>query len=38
MNIVLDVLRYLNEHGIILVKAAEATGVAQQNIKYWKQS
>ena len=33
MNIVLDVLRYLNEHGITLVKAAEATGVAQQNIK-----
>ena len=33
MNIVLDVLRYLNEHNITLVKAAEATGVAQQNIK-----
>lgn len=33
MNIVLDVLRYLNEHDITLVKAAEATGVAQQNIK-----
>ena len=33
MNIVLDVLRYLNEHGITLVKAAEATGMAQQNIK-----
>lgn len=33
MNIVLDVLRYLNEHGITLVRAAEATGVAQQNIK-----
>ena len=33
MNIVLDVLRYLHEHGITLVKAAEATGVAQQNIK-----
>ena len=33
MNIVLDVLRYLNEHDINLVKAAEATGVAQQNIK-----
>ena len=33
MNIVLDVLRYLNEHGITLVKAAEATGVAQQNTK-----
>ena len=26
-------LRYLNEHDITLVKAAEATGVAQQNIK-----
>lgn len=33
MNIVLDVLRYLNEHDITLVRAAEATGVAQQNIK-----
>ena len=33
MNIVLDVLRYLNEHVITLLKAAEATGVAQQNIK-----
>lgn len=33
MNIVLDVLRYLSEHNITLVKAAEATGVAQQNIK-----
>lgn len=33
MNIVLDVLRYLNEHNITLAKAAEATGVAQQNIK-----
>lgn len=33
MNIVLDVLRYLKEHDITLVKAAEATGVAQQNIK-----
>lgn len=33
MDIVLDVLRYLNEHNITLVKAAEATGVAQQNIK-----
>lgn len=33
MDIVLDVLRYLNEHDITLVKAAEATGVAQQNIK-----
>lgn len=33
VNIVLDVLRYLNEHGITLVRAAEATGVAQQNIK-----
>ena len=33
MNIVLDVLRYLNEHKITLAKAAEATGVAQQNIK-----
>ena len=33
MNIVLDVLRYLNEHDITLVKAAEATDVAQQNIK-----
>lgn len=33
MNIVLDVLRYLNEHDITLVKAAEATNVAQQNIK-----
>ena len=33
MNIELDVLRYLNEHDITLVKAAEATGVAQQNIK-----
>lgn len=33
MNIVLDVLRFLNEHNITLVKAAEATGVAQQNIK-----
>ena len=33
MNIVLDVLRYLNEHGITLVRAAEAAGVAQQNIK-----
>ena len=33
MNIVLDVLRYLNEHDITLVKAAEATGGAQQNIK-----
>ena len=33
MNIVLDVLRYLNDHNITLVKAAEATGVAQQNIK-----
>lgn len=33
MNIVLDVLRYLNEHDITLVKAAEATGVAKQNIK-----
>ena len=26
-------LRYLKEHDITLVKAAEATGVAQQNIK-----
>lgn len=33
MNIVLDVLRYLSEHNITLVRAAEATGVAQQNIK-----
>lgn len=33
MNIVLDVLRYLNEHDITLVRAAEATDVAQQNIK-----
>lgn len=33
MNIVLDVLRYLKEHDITLVRAAEATGVAQQNIK-----
>lgn len=33
MNIVLDVLRYLSEHDITLVRAAEATGVAQQNIK-----
>lgn len=33
MNVVLDVLRYLGEHNITLVKAAEATGVAQQNIK-----
>lgn len=33
MNIVLDVLRYLKEHDITLVKTAEATGVAQQNIK-----
>lgn len=33
MNIVLDVLRYLNEHNITLAKAAETTGVAQQNIK-----
>lgn len=33
MNIVLDALRYLNEHNITLAKAAEATGVAQQNIK-----
>lgn len=33
MNIHLDVLRYLKEHDITLVKAAEATGVAQQNIK-----
>lgn len=33
MNIVLDVLRYLNEHDITLVRAAEAMGVAQQNIK-----
>ena len=29
MNIVLDVLRYLNEHDITLVRAAEATGVAK---------
>ena len=36
MNIVLDVLRYLNEHNITLAKAAEATDVAQQNIKkHW---
>ena len=33
MNITLDVLRYLKEHDITLVRAAEATGVAQQNIK-----
>lgn len=33
MNIVFDVLRYLKEHDITLVRAAEATGVAQQNIK-----
>ena len=33
MNIVLDVLRYLKEHKITLIKAAEATGVAQQNIR-----
>ena len=33
MNIVLDVLCYLNEHNITLAKAAEATGVTQQNIK-----
>lgn len=30
MNIVLDVLRYLKEHDITLVRAAEATGVAHR--------
>lgn len=33
MNIVLDVLRYLEENNIALADAARAAGVAPQNIK-----
>lgn len=32
MEMKLDALRYLKEHHILLIKAAEAAGMAQQNI------